>query len=131
MSEADPTQHIPLSSTPLPATLTGYRIPAGQTYMTGGLFKLNGQIMTGEVISNNDAPLQASDFATWINGQEIAGIQGISAKAENSILIPSSQFDFSKTLTLGSREPGDYGSAVVITASTAEESVPHEHTLIR
>ena len=121
MSEADPTQHIPLSSTPLPATLTGYRIPAGQTYMTGGLFRLNGEIMTGEVMPSNGAPLQASDFANWINGQEIAGLQGISAKAENSILIPSSQFDFSKTLTLGSREPGDYGSAVVITASTAEE----------
>jgi flagellar hook-associated protein FlgK len=123
MSEADPTQHIPLSSTPLPATLTGYRIPAGQNELLGGLFKLNGQTLTGSATSNNGAPLQASDLATWINGQNIALSQGISAKAENSIVVRSGQIDFRKTLELGSKEPDDYNRTVYITAGNATELV--------
>ena len=123
MSDADPSQHIPLPSTPLPATLTGYRIPAGQTYLAGDLFKLNGQTLTGDVTASNGAPLQASDFATWINGQAIASTQGISAIADNSLVVRSSQIDFSKTLTLGSREPDNYGGSVYITASNITELI--------
>jgi flagellar hook-associated protein FlgK len=124
MSEADPTQHIPIASTPLPAKLTGYRIPAGQTYMSGGLLKLNGETLTSPVMSSNGAPIQASDFAVWINGSEVASIQGITATAENSIEIRKSQIDFSKTLTLGSHEPDNYGGQIYISpASNLEDLI--------
>ena len=123
MTEADPTQHIPLADTPLPAALKGYRIPAGQTYMAGGLFMLNGQTLVGDVTANNDAPIQASDFATWINGQTFASSQGISATAENTILVRTSQINFSKTLTLGSRVPDTYGQSVDIAADDVTQLV--------
>lgn len=116
MSEADPQQHIPLASTPVPATLTGYRIPTNQlTLAVSGQFKLNGQILSGDITPTNGTPVQASDIATWINTASAdVGLTDISATASNNIVVRPSQIDFSKTLYLGSHEPDHYGDPVLI-----------------
>jgi len=116
MSEADPTQHIPLASTAVPATLTSFRIPANQTSIpVSGLFNLNGQTLQGDVSASNGAYVQANDIANWINDASAnAGLTDITVTASNSIRVRPNNIDYSKTLYFGSHEPDDYGAPVLI-----------------
>lgn len=98
MQDTDPKSHIALPSTPVPATLSGFSIPKEQTWMSGGLLKLNGQTLDQDVIPSNGAgTLQARDFANWINA---ANIDNITATAENRITIPASKLKLDQPLWL-------------------------------
>ncbi len=123
MSEADPTQHIPSAATPIPAVISGYRIPAGQTYMAGGMLKMNGVSLTGNLVASGDIPLQASQFATWINNSDAAYNDHIEAVASNQILIRANQIDLNKSLILGNITLGNYGQDVVIDPSKTATNV--------
>jgi flagellar hook-associated protein 1 FlgK len=95
MTEADPTAHVSKSSTPIAATLTGHRIPSGQTSLDGGLFQLNGTTLDIPVSPANGETLQASDFARWIND---SGVNGITASSDNKIFVPQSQIKLTSPL---------------------------------
>ena len=112
MQDANPTSHISTAPTPLPATLTGYPIPTGMTGMNGGLLKLNGQLLTADVQPSSRSTLQAIDFANWINQ---ANVDGITAKGENSLVIPSKSLKLDQPLYLN--DPS--GTPVEITISGA------------
>jgi flagellar hook-associated protein FlgK len=117
MQDADPQSHIGMPGTAVPATLTGYRIPQGQTWMAGGLLQLNGQSLDVDVTPANGAStLQATDFANWINQ---AGIDDITATAENSISISASQIKLDQPLWI--KDPS--GTPVEITFSAAPANV--------
>jgi flagellar hook-associated protein FlgK len=123
MSEADPTQHIPSAATPIPAVISGYRIPPGQTYMAGGMLKMNGESLTGNLVASGDIPLQASQFATWINNSDAAYNDHIEAVASNQIVIRANQIDLNKSLILGNITLGNYGQDVVIDPSKTATNV--------
>lgn len=98
LQDTDPKTHLSLPSTPVAASLHGYRIPQNQTWMAGGLLKLNGQTLVQDVMPSNSAgTLQACDFANWINA---ANIDNISAIAENKITIPAKQLKLDSPLWL-------------------------------
>ena len=124
MSEADPTQHIASQSTPLPAVLSGYRIPEKQTYLEGGLLKLNGISLTGNLAASSDVPLQASDFQNWIQSNlDSAGMTDITAVASNQIVIRADQINLNKELYLGNITSGNYDKAILIDPENDAETL--------
>ena len=124
MSEADPTQHIASQSTPLPAVLSGYRIPEKQTYLEGGLLKLNGISLTGNLAASSDVPLQASDFQNWIQSNlDSAGMTDITAVASNQIVIRADQINLNKELYLGNITSSNYDKAILIDPENDAETL--------
>ncbi|MDO7718281.1 MAG: hypothetical protein MUQ14_11415, partial [Burkholderiaceae bacterium] len=80
----------------------------GQVVAAGAL-EINGQAL-GALVTKS-GPLQATDIAAWLNA---ANMPGVSAAAVNEIVIPASQLQLTRNLTL----KGDSGTLDTITAPT-------------
>jgi flagellar hook-associated protein 1 FlgK len=115
MGNADPTVHTSLLSAPVPATLTGYRIPVDQAYMSGGKLILNNVLMNEDIVPDDIATLQATDFARVINN--MTEQTGVTAVAENAITVPASQLNLNYSLALLDSN----GSSISIADGTVDD----------
>ena len=97
-TDVDPTKHSTLARVAVAATLQSDRIQTGLTSISGGLFRLNGTLLSGIAASTGNT-LQASDIAAGIQAN---GISGITAAAKNEIRIPIKQLKLDLPLSLKS-----------------------------
>ena len=102
-SEADPLKHTKLANTPIPAMLKGLRTQTGITHFDGNLLKINGESLGP--LEAGSGTLQASDFASWIQG---AGATGITATASNEIRLAPNQIDLRLPLSMKSGNQSSY-----------------------
>ena len=116
VGQSDPTQHVALAATPLPALLQGRAIPTGLTgaVIAAGALKLNGTALGA--LSPASGTLQASDIRNWINN---ANIDGIEASASNVMKFTSEQIDLSKPLTLNGQTVSMTGVSTLVGLAAA------------
>jgi len=93
----------PMDGVPMEATLKGARIQndltgdAGGEVIASGALMLNGQELGA--LTTAAGTLQATEIAAWLNA---ASVEGLTASASNQIVIPSTQLQLNRSLTLQS-----------------------------
>lgn len=115
MGSPDPTVHTSLMSTPVPASLTGYRIPDEKLFLSGGKLKLNDVVLNQDIVPESSTYLQATDYANAIN--LLTEQTGVTAVAENNITVPASKLNFNLPLALLNAA----GDAITIADGTAAD----------
>ena len=122
LGNVDASVHMSLLSKPVPATLTGSRIPADQTSIPGEMLKINNFVLN-EVVAYNQK-IQATDIAREINYLQPS--TGITATAQNFISIPASQLDFQNPLAI--QDPS--GAVIDIVGGSVSEKPANINDLI-